>query len=206
MAESLDRAAAAATLPRHANGAPEASGAADTNVPRPTWPRTRPRVSRSRYALTTVVRLTFSARASSRSAGSRKSSVSVAGGDAAFDGVRDMTVHRPRARQPGRRQPERAKLADLRAVVDRLSVDGGASGRAVAVFLLRMGSCLQGQAEPPDDGRVAVVRPNDGEPSVRSRGASRHGSRSSQARDSSVKACRSRRCPRAPVRRWYDET
>ena len=35
-AESLDRAAAAATLPRHANGAPEASGAAETNVPRPT--------------------------------------------------------------------------------------------------------------------------------------------------------------------------
>src|SRR5215467_8490358 len=77
MAESLDRAAAAATLPRQANGAPELSGAADTNVPRPTWPRTRPRVSRSRYAFTTVVLLTFSAWASSRSAGSRKSRASV---------------------------------------------------------------------------------------------------------------------------------
>ena len=40
--ESLERNAAAATLPRQANGAPEASGAADTNVPRPTYPRTRP--------------------------------------------------------------------------------------------------------------------------------------------------------------------
>jgi len=51
-------------------------GAADTNVPRPTWPRTRPRVSRSRYAFTTVVRLTLSAWASSRSAGRRKSRAS----------------------------------------------------------------------------------------------------------------------------------
>src|SRR5262245_40925747 len=77
IAESLERAAAAATFPRHANGAPELSGAADTNVPRPTWPRTSPRVSRSRYALTTVVRLTLSAWASSRSAGRRKSRASV---------------------------------------------------------------------------------------------------------------------------------
>ena len=77
MTESLDRAAAAATLPRHANGAPEASGTAETKVPRPTWPRTSPRVSRSRYAWTTVVRLTFNPRASARSAGNRKSSVSV---------------------------------------------------------------------------------------------------------------------------------
>ena len=33
---SLDRSAAAAILPRHANGAPVGSGAAQTNVPRPT--------------------------------------------------------------------------------------------------------------------------------------------------------------------------
>jgi len=48
MIESLDRSAAAATFPRQANGAPEESGAADTKVPRPTCPRTRPRVSSSR--------------------------------------------------------------------------------------------------------------------------------------------------------------
>ena len=41
--ESVERSADAATFPRQANGAPEASGAADTNVPRPTNPRTRPR-------------------------------------------------------------------------------------------------------------------------------------------------------------------
>ena len=34
--ESLERSAAAAILPRHANGAPVGSGDAHTNVPRPT--------------------------------------------------------------------------------------------------------------------------------------------------------------------------
>ena len=34
--ESLDRSAADAIFPRHANGVPAASGAAHTNVPRPT--------------------------------------------------------------------------------------------------------------------------------------------------------------------------
>ena len=70
--ESLERNAAAATFPRQANGAPDASGVADTKVPRPTYPRTRPRVSSSRYADTIVVRLTRSDLASSRSAGNRR--------------------------------------------------------------------------------------------------------------------------------------
>ena len=70
--ESLDRSAAAAIFPRHANGVPAGSGAAQTNVPRPTYPRSSPRDSSSRYADTTVVRLIRSRCASSRSGGSRE--------------------------------------------------------------------------------------------------------------------------------------
>ena len=99
MTESLDRSAGAATLPRQANGAPDASGAADTNVPRPTYPRTRPRDSSSRYALTTVVRLTRSHRASPRSAGRRSPGVERAVRDAVLEGGGDVPIDRPCARQ-----------------------------------------------------------------------------------------------------------
>ena len=67
--ESLVRKAAEAIFPRQANGVPEGSGAAQTNVPRPTYPRSSPRDSSSRYALTTVVRLIRSRGASTRSGG-----------------------------------------------------------------------------------------------------------------------------------------
>jgi hypothetical protein len=46
--ESLERSAAEAIFPRQANGAPDGSGVAQTNVPRPTYPRSRPRDSSSR--------------------------------------------------------------------------------------------------------------------------------------------------------------
>jgi hypothetical protein len=70
--ESLDRSAAAEIFPRQANGVPATSGAAQTYVPRPTYPRNRPFDSSSRYALTTVVREMRRREASSRSGGSRE--------------------------------------------------------------------------------------------------------------------------------------